>query len=208
MKKRTILFAAAFLLSFAAVGQGALERGVGAEGKGLDDLAESYYRQAADTNREAALRLGMLLERRERYLEAGSWLARGDSGAVAMAHIARCHTELGRWSDAKQAAEKAVELADESDKEVRSSAMASSVVETTTGLFSSSARRCRKTLKTPTPYSTSERSIAIVETTTWLSAPCARDCSRTVARRSSSIVLVGHSYSKAIRRKLSSASRV
>ena len=113
------------MLSFAAVGQGALERGVGAEGKGLDDLAESYYRQAADTNREAALRLGMLLERRERYLEAGSWLARGDSGAVAMAHIARCHTELGRWSDAKQAAEKAVELADESDKEVRSSAMAS-----------------------------------------------------------------------------------
>ena len=125
MKRIVLTLLAVVLLPFAVAGQDALERGIAAEGKGLDDLAENYYRQVADSNRGAALRLGLLLERRELYGEAARWLTRADSGAAAMAELARCQTELQQWADAKRSAEKALELADTADHRLRALAMSS-----------------------------------------------------------------------------------
>ncbi|MBQ9417939.1 MAG: tetratricopeptide repeat protein [Bacteroidales bacterium] len=104
--------------------QGLVEKGIKAEAKGLLETAEGYYRQAADSNVEARARLGMLLEQAEHYGEAAQWLARADSSASVMAHLAACHAELRHWADARTAAEKAVELAEKEQRSVLASAMA------------------------------------------------------------------------------------
>lgn len=117
----TLLFALGATLGAAA--QGLVDKGLNAEAKGLDDLAEGYYRQATDTSLTARLRLGMLLERREHYNEAAQWLVQADSSSTAMAHLAAVRAELRLWPDAKQAAEKAVELAADNDGATRASAM-------------------------------------------------------------------------------------
>ena len=62
-KKALIATAALMLLAAApAAAQGLLAKGSGAEQKGLTDLAEDYYRQAADTSATARLRMGILQE--------------------------------------------------------------------------------------------------------------------------------------------------
>jgi tetratricopeptide (TPR) repeat protein len=121
-----LLTAVAMLLPASLVhGQGLLDKGVAAEQKGLTELAEGYYRQAADTSAGARLRLGLLLEEQERYGEAARWLAGADSSALALCHLALCQTELRQWAAARQSAEKSIELADTSAHALRSSAMAS-----------------------------------------------------------------------------------
>ena len=104
--------------------QGSLEKGLNAVGKGLDDLAESYFREAVDTNAQACLQLGLLLERKEHFSEAARWLAKADSGATAMTYLAACQAEQREWESAKRSAEKAIELAAPSDSALRASAMA------------------------------------------------------------------------------------
>ena len=74
MKKLSTAFIA-LTLCLGATAQGLLDKGISAEAKGLDDLAEGYYREAADTSIAARLRLGLLLERHEHYREAISWLS-------------------------------------------------------------------------------------------------------------------------------------
>lgn len=126
MKKHivaTTLCMMAFALTGAA--QGDLARGINAENKGLDDLASQYYRAAADTSSAARLRLGMLEARHENYRLAAHWLAQADSSAEAMAHLSACRVETRQWQPARQAAEKAIELADSSLHTVRALAMGS-----------------------------------------------------------------------------------
>ena len=77
------------MATLCAVGQGSLEKGLNADRKGLDDLAESYYRQAVDTSAAARLHLGLLLERQEHFDEAARWLAKADSSAEAITHHSR-----------------------------------------------------------------------------------------------------------------------
>lgn len=122
IKRLTIL---ACLLGFflLASAQGSLEKGMNADGKGLDELAEKYYREAVDTNSQARLRLGLLLERKEHFREAAKWLSKSDSSALAMTHLAICHAEQYRWQDARRAAEKAIEVAGNDDKRLKASAM-------------------------------------------------------------------------------------
>ena len=76
-------------LTLGAAAQGLVGKGLNAETKGLDDLAEGYFRQATDTSATARLRLGMLLERREHYSEAARWLSAADTSATAMAHLVK-----------------------------------------------------------------------------------------------------------------------
>ena len=121
--KKTAILTMLLGLAVAAAGQGMLDKGLAAEAKGLGDLAEGYYREAADTSATARLRLGMLLQRREHYADAREWLIKADSSAVAMAHLAECHVETKDWAAAKLAAEKAIETADKDDKETMVSAM-------------------------------------------------------------------------------------
>ncbi len=122
MKRLTVILCLLFQ-TICAAAQGSLAKGLNAEQKGLGDLAERYYREAADTNAIARLHLGLLLEGRERYADAGRWLEQADSSATAMAHLAACRAELRQWTAAKQAAEKAIELAVDDDHAVRASAM-------------------------------------------------------------------------------------
>ena len=112
------------MLWLAAPAQSLTEKGLNAERKGLDELAENYYRQAADTGLAARLRLGMLLERQERYAEAAQMLARADSGAEAMCHLALCLMETGDPPAARSAAERCLEQAPDGERALRSSAMA------------------------------------------------------------------------------------
>ena len=110
IRKVTILCCAMLLVAGAAA-QGLLERGQEAERKGLVDLAEGYYRQAADSSSDARRCLGLLLERKGHFSDAMHCLATADSTAVTMAHLSVCQAECGKWADAKRSAEKAVELA-------------------------------------------------------------------------------------------------
>ena len=121
--KRLTFFLTVLLLPLASMAQGSLTKGINAEQKGLVDLAEQYYRESVDTSATARLRLGLLLEGRERFADAERWLVQSDSSALAMAHLASCRAELRQWPEAKQAAEKAIELAAEDDHTTRSIAM-------------------------------------------------------------------------------------
>lgn len=124
MMKGMCILGCMVLLFFGAAAQGSLGKGLNADRQGLNDLAESYYRQAVDTNAQARLHLGLLLERKEHFAEAARWLAKADSNAVAMTHLAACQAELRDWTAARLSAEKAIELAQEPDSALRSSAMA------------------------------------------------------------------------------------
>lgn len=122
--KKLVTFLLAFgICATASVAQGALEKGINAEKKGLDDLAEQYYKEAADTNAEARLHLGLIAEKREHIGDAAKWFSSVDSNAVAKAHLSYCFTELQQWPEAKQAAEKSIELADSADGTTRAIAM-------------------------------------------------------------------------------------
>ena len=122
MKRLTAILCLLFL-TLSVIAQGSLAKGLNAEQKGLGDLAEQYYREAADTNAMARLRLGLLLEGHERYTDAARWLVQADSSALAMAHLAACRAETHQWAAAKQAAEKAIELAADDEHAVRANAM-------------------------------------------------------------------------------------
>ena len=89
------------LLALGATAQGSLEKGLNADSKGLNDLAIGYYREAVDTNAQARLHLGILLQRMEHFAEAASWLAKADSSASAMSHLAECLGEMRDWAGAK-----------------------------------------------------------------------------------------------------------
>ena len=124
MLRRLLILTTALLLTLGVQAQGSLERGINADSKGLNDLAVGYYHEAVDTNVQARLRLGLLLQRMEHFSEAAQWLAKADSSALAMTYLAECQCELLNWPAAKQAAEKAIELADTSEHTLRASAMA------------------------------------------------------------------------------------
>lgn len=124
MFRKTLILGYFLLLTLGVAAQGSLEKGLNAVSKGLDDLAESYFREAVDTSAQARLQLGLLLEHKEHFSEAAQWLVRADSSATAMAHLAACQAELREWADAKRSAEKAIELAAPADSALRASAMA------------------------------------------------------------------------------------
>ena len=124
MFRKTLILCCTLLPTFFALAQGSLEKGINAASKGLDDLAENYFREAVDTNAQARLQLGMLLERKEHFGEASQWLVNADSSATAMTHLAACQAEQREWEDAKRSAEKAIELAAPADSALRASAMA------------------------------------------------------------------------------------
>ncbi|MCR5822180.1 MAG: tetratricopeptide repeat protein, partial [Bacteroidales bacterium] len=92
--------------------------------KGLTDLAEGYFVEAGSTaySLAANYQLGLIMEGRERFVEAALLFAAADSSASAMAHLAACRVETSDWDEAKTAAEKAVELG--GDPDVEASAMA------------------------------------------------------------------------------------
>lgn len=124
MIRKTLILVSFLLPALYATAQGILEKGLNAVGKGLDDLAEGYFREAVDTSAQARLQLGLLLERHEHFSEAASWLTRADSSAEAMTHLAACQAEQHEWEAAKRSAEKAIELASPADSVLRASAMA------------------------------------------------------------------------------------
>ena len=124
MPKKLLILATTLMLALGSLAQGSLDKGINADSKGLYDLAAGYYREAVDTNAQARLRLGLLLQRQEHFAEASEWLAKADSSALAMTHLAECLGELRDWPAAKQAAEKAIELSDTSEHNLRASAMA------------------------------------------------------------------------------------
>ena len=124
-KKHLFIAMLVGLLSLSTQGQGLLQRGNNARDKGLDGLAEGYYRQAVDTSAEARMQLGLLLQRLERYAEAAQWLAQADTTAASMTALAECQIENANFTDARTSAEKAIELSDEADSALRSSAMIS-----------------------------------------------------------------------------------
>ena len=70
------------MLSMGIHAQGSLEKGIIADSKGLNDLAVGYYREAVDTNAEARLRLGMLLQHQEHFSEAAKWLTKAELDEV------------------------------------------------------------------------------------------------------------------------------
>ena len=102
MTKKALILGSFLLLMFCATAQGSLGKGLNAVDKGLDDLAEGYFREAVDTNSQARLQLGLLLERREHFSEAAQWLVRSDSSATAMTHLAACQAEQREWDAAKR----------------------------------------------------------------------------------------------------------
>ena len=79
MTKKTLILVSFLLPALYATAQGSLGKGLNAVEKGLDDLAEGYFREAVDTSAQARLQLGILLERREHFCEAASWLTLADS---------------------------------------------------------------------------------------------------------------------------------
>jgi tetratricopeptide (TPR) repeat protein len=125
MMRRLLLTACITMLTLGATAQGSLEKGLNADSKGLNDLAVGYYREAVDTNAQARLHLGLLLQRMEHFAEAAHWLGKADSSATAMCHLAECLCEQRDWEGAKKAAEKAIELSAPADSALRASAMAS-----------------------------------------------------------------------------------
>lgn len=147
MFKRGAILVLIVLATLTATAQGLVAKGVAAETKGLSELAEGYYRQASDTSAEARLRLGVLLEGEERYDEAIRWLAAADSGAEAMAHLAACFAERRRWDEARSAAEKALELASDSENGLQASAMGTlALVYCEQGNYTNAAIWVRKAL--------------------------------------------------------------
>lgn len=88
-----------------------VQKGIAAEDNGLLERAESYYRKAIETDSlaEAYMRLGVMMERCERYGEAASLLSHVAT-AEGLAHRARCLGELKRWDEARSSAEHAIEL--------------------------------------------------------------------------------------------------
>ena len=104
--------------------QSLVDRGKNAERQGLYDLAEKYYRQSVDSSHEARVLLGILLERKEHFSEASHWLASGDSGALALTHLAICQAELYRWAEARHTAQCAIEATDTGAHTLRADAMA------------------------------------------------------------------------------------
>lgn len=124
MKKKLSILGCLLAAGLFALAQGSLEKGLSADAKGLNELAEKYYREAVDTNAQARLRLGLLLERKEHFKEASQWLAKSDSSTLAMTHLAVCLAEQYRWPEARRAAEIAIESADSHDSLLRASAMA------------------------------------------------------------------------------------
>ncbi len=124
MKKKLSILGCLLAAGLCALAQGSLEKGLSADAKGLNELAEKYYREAVDTNAQARLRLGLLLERKEHFKEASQWLAKSDSSTLAMTHLAVCLAEQYRWPEARRAAEIAIESAGSHDSLLRASAMA------------------------------------------------------------------------------------